>query len=253
MEAQQFKRFRGVRIVPIVRPEAAGYIVTDLQRTVTIDDDTVLTAPYRFGTTFSVLGLGQTEALLEAALLDVTDHIGHKALLENVYLQIGDQYVCAPVNVPLNPGPDGSYRTIELKDQRLSIRLDRYTRDVNGKILNLIDPFTAAGIVITLEGKVGGQVNLHLADTYFYASLINEGTFQFPDAPSLADEDIRKEIQDDLMKIVLADMKLIGYDLDIDRMNAFRAPQYVSQENLQAAAADTLVSRYQASPEYHPV
>jgi hypothetical protein len=253
VEAQQFKRFRGARIVPIVRPEAASYIVADLQRSATIDDEAVLTAPYRFGAAFSVLALGETKALLETVLLDMTDHIGHKALLENVYLQIGEQYVCAPINVPLSPGPTGSYRTIELKDHRLSVRLDRYTRDVNGKILNVIDPFTAAGIVITVEAQVAGRVNLHLGDTCFYASQIGEGAFQFPDTPALADDDIRKKIRDDLVQIVLADVMLVGYDLDIDRLNALRAPRYVSQENLQVDAADTLAARYRTSPEYHPV
>jgi hypothetical protein len=253
MEAQQFKRFRGVRIVPIVRPEAAGYIVPDLQHTVTIDDEKVLTAPYRFGTTFSLLGLGQTEPLLETGMLDRTDSISYKAMLESVYLKVGEQYVKAAVNEPLRPGRVSTHRWIGLADHKLSVDLNSYARDVEGKTLSLFDPFTAAGIHIALKTSLSGGVNLELADACFYASLIDEGTFHFPDAPSFADDKICKKIQDDLMNIILADVRVVGYDLDIDRVNALRAPQYVSQENLQAAAADTLVSRYRTSPEYHPV
>jgi hypothetical protein len=252
MEAQQFKRFRGVRIVPIVRPEATDYIVADLQHTAMIDDETVLTAPYRFGTTFSVLGLGQTEALLETALLGVTDHISYKAMLESVYLKVGEQYVKAPVNEPLRPDPVSTYRWIGLADHKLSVGLNSYTRDVEGRTLSLFDPFTAAGIHIALESLLSGSVNLELSDTCFYTTPLTV-RLSFSDAPSLQDEEIRRKIKQDLTQLVSDRVELVGYDLDIDRVNAFSAPKYVSQKELQTAAADVLVARYQEPPLYHQV
>jgi hypothetical protein len=252
MEAQHFKRFRAVRIVPLYRPEVERLLVGELQHIVQIDNDSLSTAPYRFGQQFSILGVGQTESLLETSLLGVTDAISHKALLENVYVKVGDQYIRAEVNAPLKY-MRSNYRTVELEGGvTFSTTIDSYTRDVHGKILNVLDPFTSAGIKITLEAKIGGSINLELADTFFYTSHI-EALFTFPDAPSLQEEAIRKQIHQDLTRIALEQVGLVGYDLDADRVNELRAPKYVSQENLQAVAADMLASRYRTSPEYHPV
>jgi hypothetical protein len=245
VEAQKINRFRGVRIVPVLRPETSKHLVNTLQRYVQIDDNPMIhTAPYRFGTTFSVLGIGQTESLLESSLLDVTDSISRKGLLETVYLKVGDQFVAVEVNTPLVPNPLAHYRTIGLYGHVFSTPITARTRDVKGKVLSVFDPFTAAGITLRLEARISGDLNLELADTSFFAGSIEALSVAFPDVSSLSAEDVRAKIHADLKVHVEKEVSLVGYDLDVDRLNHFAIVKYESQEVLQAAAATELANRY---------
>lgn len=244
MDMEEFKRFRGIRLIPVLDNHSAQYLVPGLARQVKLEGEIVNTAPYKTGVEFSLFSIGTTKPLLETGMLDVTDWIDHKVFINKLYIGLpGDQFVQAEVWVPFIEQPLGNYRQMAL-DQVVHVKIDSRTLSTNNTILSAVDAFTAAGIEIILGLKLSGTINLEVGDTQVYA-LIEHVEVKFPNYSSLDGEDIRENIYRDI-NAAIPKSGQIGYDLDVYRLNHSVFPERKERIKLRdyETAAASLASRY---------
>jgi hypothetical protein len=81
---------QGVRIVPVYREETKDYFV-DLSKIapwlVEVDGVEVQTAALKIGTLFDLLGISQTQSLLDTGVLDMTDSLDPNIALESIFVE----------------------------------------------------------------------------------------------------------------------------------------------------------------------
>lgn len=129
---------QGTRIVPVYRYESNHYFV-DAEKVqpwlAEVDGQQVLTGAMKIGALYDLLGISQTERLLETGVLDMTDAISPNIALETIYVE--------------ERHPDGT-----TKVQRYDLQ------DLHGKLLP-----TAAGTA----GPNYRQVEINFATTSLVA------------------------------------------------------------------------------------
>jgi hypothetical protein len=198
----------GVPIVPVYSRESAKHFVdSNLFEPVTAELDGVqfLTAPLAIGERFSLLGIGQTQSLLETGILDMTDAIDPDIALDRVYLHLetlgkADEVVGVTVlQMPTSQAhfaAKGSYRQLDLNFYG-SVALLAGAGTVQGEASKIL----TNGWVPTIG--VFGSVNLETGETYIDA----KRTDSFMQG-------------DQLVRI-----KVIGYKLKAKRVNHNRRPR----------------------------
>jgi hypothetical protein len=250
VEAQQFKRFRGVRIVPVVRPETEDLLVPALARFVNIDGAPVHTAPLKVGQKLSILGVGQTQSLLETSILDRTDRLSEKAYLESVYLSLGEQHVKLDLGLPFMRCRNWEERRlIEVYHSQHKVTINTNTRAIDGSKLVMFKEFLDAGIELELHLHVSGSISCMTAEMRLEV-LLTGIVPKFPHHNSLQDEQIQSDISADIGRTLLR-VQPVGYDLDIDRLNDLDRP-IKTEEVDPAVAAQKLAAKYAEAPNGVP-
>ena len=194
---------QGIRIVPVYRDESKDYFV-DAEKIhpweVEVDGQRVLTAALKIGETFDLLGISQSQALLETGIHDTTDAISPNMALESIWIQ--------------RTHPDGS-RAIDrhilaVADARspYATFAARNTRQLELNYTTSTLPGRVDGDVVKqkLELVVAGTINLQLG----HAEVVASGVVATPDDGT--------------------EYEVIGYTLQAYRENMNRRPV-----NLQAA------------------
>lgn len=240
--------FRAVRAWPVWRKGTEQFLLTELGHEVSIDGVCFDTAPVKNGVVFSLMGISQDEQTQEVKLHNPTDYLASKATLEYVYIRIGQQIVQHELAIPYRRDKSGSYRTLGISE-RVVFGLHSSHRDIEGRTLNLVDAFTAAGIGIDITFDISSQINLELADTYVGAKIISIHSV-FPTHKSLQDHDMRLAIHADIEK-VFKNAEILGFTIDIERKNMLN-PEYRSPKSAPffdpEAAATALAARYGHNP-----
>jgi hypothetical protein len=213
------------KIVPVHRAESAANFVaagTLAPRTVLLEGESITTSALAVGKKFSLLGISQTEALLETGLQDSTDSIDTAVALEAIYVLIGDNVVkFNTLRLPLATftySVQGNYRLMNLAFTTDSLLVDKDTKDVAGAALAELAALTAAEAEVRLSVSLSGSVNLELADTTVFASDMT--VFSVTDNGGASLDPLTGAGK------ALADLfigaKVIGYDLDARRTNVNR-------------------------------
>jgi hypothetical protein len=235
---------RAVRCWPIWRKETEGYLVAGLGHEVIVDGVMFDTAPIRNGAVFSILGISMTQDTIEKKLHDPTDHLSGKATMEFAWVKIGKQIFRQPLMLPYQRGVQHGYRKLTL-NERITLELNVHSEDMDGAVLALLDPFTAAGIRIQVIYDLVSTVNLELADTHAGAAIADIQCI-FPHFTAFSDHGVQLAIHADIKKL-MDKIDVLGFTIDIDRLNLLnpeialsRSPKIVDPES----AASALAARY---------
>lgn len=215
------------RIYPIVRPGAEANFVAEADvapRDITTDDGQVLTtAPLAFNQTFSLLGLSQTDALLQTGILDSTDAIDTAIGLDKVYLRLAAGQVVRfdTRRLPLatfNYAPQGNYRTMLLNFTTTSLLINNTTTNVDGSAAAALAPIVSGNLQVRLGVMINGQVNCELGDTTLMASKVQVISVRNADGEAL---DLTSGTGLTVVNI-FASATFEGFDLEARRTNSNR-------------------------------
>jgi hypothetical protein len=200
----------GVPIVPVYSKESARHFVDpNLVEPYAVDLDGMQfqTAPLAIGAHFSLLGIGQTQSLLEAGILDMTDAIDADIRLRRVYFHLEtlgkeDEVITVDVSkfrtAQAEAHPPSQLRHMQITFHE-DVALVAGALTVKGEPSKILTNGWVPKVTVT------GTIHLELADTQFQASRI---------------ESFKQYNDDSLVRI-----KVIGYALDAKRINHNRRPR----------------------------
>ena len=169
------------KITPVYRDESASkFIAASLMapRMVVVEEQTINTSALKMGTTLSLLGISQTEALLETGMQDSTDSIDTAVTLSALYVKIGavgseEILKFNTARLPMATftyAIQGNYRMMNLTFNNESLKVSKDTKKVDGAASTVLASLVAGQYVVRLGVQVSGSVNLELADTNLYAA-----------------------------------------------------------------------------------
>ncbi|MNU19555.1 hypothetical protein D3C71_77840 [compost metagenome] len=213
------------KIVPVHRTESADkFVATSLltPKTVLLEGESILTSALAVGKKLSLLGISQTEALLETGLQDSTDSIDTAVSLEAIYVQIGASVVrFNTLRLPtatFTYSVQGNYRQMTLNFSTGSLLVDKDTKTVGNVAVPELADLVTADAEVRLSVNISGTVNLELADTTVFASDLEVvSIFDNTNAPLPIDAGAGAALA-----ALFAGAKVIGYDLDARRTNVNR-------------------------------
>jgi hypothetical protein len=221
------------KIVPVYRTESAPYFVTNAAvepyNVMMTDNTSVLTAPLAVGQKFSLLGLSQTEALLETGILDVTDAIDSSIYLSAVYVQFTTGGATPTVEtvkfntrqLPLasfNYAQQNVYRQMNLQFKTETLLIGANTVQADGAASTILAPIVSGDYEARFGFSMFGSVNLELGDTEINASNVGVNTIKNSSDQSL---DLTTGTGATLAAL-FAGAKVVGYDLEAHRTNSNR-------------------------------
>lgn len=222
------------KIVPIFRDESKKHFVSEdlyTPKTVEVGPEKVSTAPLKMGATFSLLGISQTEALLETGLLDSTDSIDTAIGLTNLYLRVpgataadadAELIQFSTDRLPLATftyAVQGNYRMMNLQFSSDSLLLNaKTTKQVDGVASVLLKAIVDGELSIRLGVKVSGGVNLELAETNLYSAQVVVKRVTNKDGIVIAKDDASVKALVELLEKSVLD----GYDISAQRTNLNR-------------------------------
>lgn len=172
-------------IVPIYRTESAKHFVSNTLLTpknVYVGAEEVSTSALKMGATFSLLGISQTEALLETGLLDSTDSIDTAISLTALYVKLpgataaDDELLRFSTDrSPLSTftyAVQGNYRMMNLAFSTDSLLVSSKTKQADNSDSALLASLVSGEYSVRLGIKVSGSVNLELAETNVFSGAI---------------------------------------------------------------------------------
>lgn len=220
------------KIVPVYRDESKLNFVPDtllLPRNVLLEGETITTSALAMGKKFSLLGISQTDALLETGLQDTSDSVDTAVSLEGLYMRLpsGDPAVTDSVlkfntlrlpTASFTYSVQGNYRLMNLSFTTESLLVNKAVKDVTGAVVAKLAPLVTGEYSVRLGVQVSGSVNLELADTTAFASSVVVVRVTDKDGNELAlDVGTGKTIAD-----LFVGSEMVGYELDARRTNLNR-------------------------------
>jgi len=216
------------RIIPVHRAESTDKFVDGAivaPRTISLEGEDIVTAPLAVGKKLSLLGISQTDALLQSGVMDVTDSIEPSIQLQYVYVQVGTdvlKFDCS--NLPLSEfvaATQNNYRVMQLNFETSSVLLNKDTINADGSALDAAGPLAslaANDLIVRLSLNLSGSVNIELGDTQVFGNMVdvfsvqnNAGeTVSLSAAPANA------------LVAAFAAAKVVGYELIAYRSNLNR-------------------------------
>lgn len=220
------------RVVPVFRNESKHNFVDEnvlTPRDILFEDtETVTTSALKIGKTFSLVGISQTEALLETGLLDSTDALDPAVTLDAIYVRLkaadpaDDEVVrFSTGRLPLanfTYSVQDNYRKMVCAFNSKSLQVNGATKKADGSASALLAAVAAGNYSIRLATRVSGDVNLETAETSLFASDVS--------VARITDEDGNLLSLDTgtgaTLAALFADAEVIGYDLEARRANTNR-------------------------------
>jgi hypothetical protein len=219
------------KIVPVFRDESKAMFVSETlmpPRAVLLEGESITTSALAVGKNLSLLGISQTEALIETGLMDSTDSLDTAIALEAIYVKIPGATEADARVLRFNTGRlplatfaaavQGNYRQMNLQFRTDSLLVSKSTKDVAGAPVAKLAPLVSGEFQVRLGVKVSGEVNLEIADTNVYASNITVERVLDIDGNQLPLDAGNGKTMADLF----AGAVVVGYDLDARRTNVNR-------------------------------
>lgn len=219
------------KIVPIFRNESKKYFVDEAllaPRDVLVGKESVSTSALKMGATFSLLGISQTEALLETGLLDSTDSIDTAISLTKLFVKLpgatadkDELFEFSTDRLPLATftyAVQGNYRMMNLAFSTESLLVNSKLKQADGAVSLLLAAITTGEYSVRLGIKVSGSVNLELAETNLFAGGIVVQRVTDKDGVVLDLTTGQGKVIADLF----ANASAVGYDLSAQRTNLNR-------------------------------
>jgi hypothetical protein len=223
------------RIYPVYTSASSGLFVdsqTIAPTTVNVENVSIQTAPLATGKKFSLLGISQTEQLLQAGMMDVTDSIEPAMNLENVYVQFtstvnGTTYTdvikfstkeLPYANFVYNP--QQNYRIMVLNFRTSSMLMNQNITTVDGSAPT--NPFLQALVqgdyALRMDCEVTGNCNVELGDTVVYGNSISLNSLVDANGNPI---DLTSGVGQQIMEGINSG-EIVGYDLYAWRSNLNR-------------------------------
>lgn len=197
-------------IVPVFSRESARHFVdTNLLEPINVihNDVEFQTSAMAIGAHYSLLGISQTQSLLDTGMLDMTDSIDSDIRLKKIYVRLealGLEDEVIAVDVLRRPSSQGVFPPNSQRQVQILFREDV-------ALIASMETVTGAASKILTNGWVlpkvviSGSVNLELADTQFSAQRL---------------ESFHQHRNDLNVRV-----RVIGYTLDAKRVNHNRRPR----------------------------
>lgn len=219
------------KIYPIYATESAPMFVAQGLvpfKNVVVGTETVETGPLAIGATFDLLGLSQTDALLQTGILDSTDAIDTAVSLENIYITVQNTAGTTKevLSFPVLRSPTANFinaaqgldRMMNLNFMTRSLKIDSTIKKYDGTTSALLTTLVNGGYTVRLGLNMGGNINLQLGETNVFAGAITVISVQDNTGAQLS-----LTAGNGLAMVALfAGASVVGYDLDARRSNLNR-------------------------------
>lgn len=221
------------KVVPVYSAESQAYFVPSslvAPYDTLLDGETITTSMLAMGKKFSLLGISQTDALLETGLLDSTDSLDPAIKLDAVGLRLkgaaldGSEDEVLKFNTGAAPystftyAVQDNYRLMNLAFSTSDLKVGPTKKLVDGSTSTLLAPVASGNLTVRLGVQVSGSVNLELATTSLFASDVEVVSITTEDGVKLAPTDATYIT----VKNIFAGAEIIGYDLEARRTNLNR-------------------------------
>ena len=215
------------RVIPVNRVDSLAKFVAPADvaaYSVSLEGESIQTAPLKVGVPVDLIGISQTDALLANGVMDVTDSLDPAVVLQNVYVKVGANVIkVATQDLPLstfNYTPQNNYRVSVLNFETKSALITLNTKKVDGSALAGDMALVAAhDYSVRVKLVVNGQLNIETGETAVYGNLVSV-------------ESVKDSSGNELSLTAAGDGKtigdainlgtIIGYDLKAYRSNANR-------------------------------
>ena len=224
------------KIVPVYTDTSASKFVPAAllaPRNVMLDElqgEEVTTSALAMGQKLSLLGISQTEALMETGLQDSTDSIDPAIQLASLYMTVVGGTAAAPVTEVLkfetlrlpqatfNYAQQDNYRVMNLQFSTDSLMVNSTKTLVDGSTSVLLAPIAAAGVTVRLSINVSGTVNTEIATTELFTGALSVASVTGSDGTQLPlTSGVGAQIA-----ALFNNSVVVGYDLDARRTNMNR-------------------------------
>ncbi len=223
------------RIYPVYTSASSGLFVdsqTIAPSTVEVENVSIQTAPMAVGKKYSLLGISQTEQLLQAGMMDVTDSIEPAMDLENIYVTFSsvvsgvtytDTLKFSTKELPYSNfiyNPQQNYRIMQLNFRTSSLLMNQNVTTVDGAAPT--NPFLQALIqgnyALRMDCEVNGNCNIEIGDTVVYGNSISLNSLVDANGNPV---DLTSGVGQQIMEGINSG-EIVGYDLFAWRSNLNR-------------------------------
>lgn len=213
------------RIVPVHRPESADKFVaaaTIAPRNVVLEGETISTSALLTGKRLNLIGLSQTDALLQSGVMDMTDTIEPAIRLQYLYVKFGDDVLRFDVsNLPLSEftySTQDNYRVFRLNFTTDSVLVNKDTLQVDGSALVSLAGVVTEDLIFRLKIDASGQVNHETGETVVFGNNVSVHI-----ARNSSGEEVPLDAAPaDAIVAVLDAGEILGYELIAYRSNLNR-------------------------------
>lgn len=196
--------------------------------TVVVGGESITTSPLKIGMELDLLGISQTQTLLDNGTMDETDSIDPHVILENVYISVTngtdtDIIKLPTTNIPLSNFtymPQNNYRMMQLAFETTSIVLNASTTQVDGSAPVVLAALASDNYVMRLKVKMTGSVNIETGATSVYGNTIE--IYSLQDTTGAAVDQTSGDGQTIATAIGGGNTTFLGYDLTAWRTNMNR-------------------------------
>lgn len=143
-----------------------------------VDGVDVPTAPLKIGTAVDLLGISQHPGLIGAGVMDSTDSIDPRIVLERVYIKVKTGADVDVIAIDLDRLPrsgfnkslEGDYREMSLQFRTADLLLTKDIKAVDGVFPSALSVIAASDYSVKLSVNVDGECNTETGNTNVYAS-----------------------------------------------------------------------------------
>lgn len=216
--------------VPVHRDENANFFVDATllpPKDLKMDDgSTLTTSALAIGKTFDLITLSQTDALLNAGTMDITDTIDPGVYLDNLYITVGTGAGTEVFSfgtkdlqgAAWNYSVQNNYKDLVLNFDTNSLAVDKDKKTATGATSVALAAIAAGSYKVRLGAFVSGKMNVNVGNTNVIAGEVGvTGVMDANDQPLSLTTGAGKTIAD-----LFIGSKVIGYDLAAKRSNANR-------------------------------
>ncbi len=223
------------RIYPVYTSASSGLFVdsqTIAPTTVEVENVSIQTAPMAVGKKYSLLGISQTEQLLQAGMMDVTDSIEPAMDLENIYVTFtstvnGTAYTdtlkFSTKELPYSNfiyNPQQNYRIMQLNFRTSSLLMNQNITTVDGTAPTnpFLQALVSGNYALRMDCEVNGNCNIEIGDTVVYGNSISLNSLVDANGNPV---DLTSGVGQQIMQGINSG-EIVGYDLFAWRSNLNR-------------------------------
>lgn len=218
------------RLTPVFRPESKQNFVDEADlptKTVKIMDEDIPTSALKFsGKPIDLLGISQTESLLETGILDSTDSIDSGVYLDELIMKTsGEVFRLRVRHLPESnfyPAVQGNYRQLRVYFETKAVLIGgpgkESIKTVKGTDSVALKPIVDNKLAVRLGMVISGQVNTETGSLTLSGSTPVVARINDEDGNELAASDATYQT----IAALFEDAELLGYTIDAYRCNANR-------------------------------
>ena len=184
----------------------------------------VPTAPLAMGKTVDLIGISQYQPLIGAGILDSTDSLDARIVLQRLILQVAAGEAGVAFNVERLPrasfvkSVEGNYREMNLQFATQDLVINAGTRQVDGSTVAEFADITSNNYTVRLSVAVNGTANVEIGNVKLFASAIEVASITDASGNLVSTAGGAGAT----IKAALEAMTIAGYELKAARTNANR-------------------------------